>query len=267
MTKKLSMLAVVLLLALTTYAQSFEGTIKWSVELDTTDLATKTKMEQSKKILNGSTVQAKMKEMMDANPQMKKDQVEMVMKIMTHDFASLLPKSVILKVKGGNMLAHREGGMPKMDVLYMKDQPDGVELDRNNKTYSVLSWGNTRKPNIKVINTGQKMKIQDYTCTQYIVETSYYDGKPVKQVFWTTREINLDMKTISRYWWGKDPLFYGQIGDPLRAELNLPEGIKVILTMTDIKKESFNSADFIIPPDYKELKELFKNGTLKMPSN
>jgi Domain of unknown function (DUF4412) len=267
--KRLSMLAVVLFLALTTYAQSFEGTIKWSMELNITDSATKAKMDEARKQLDDPAMQAKMKElqarmndpqfkaMIEGNPQMKA-QMEMAMKLMeSHDVSSMIPKGVTVKVKDNNMLANMDGGvMNKMEILYTKDKPGGIRIDRNNKTYSVLSPGNaeTQKPDAKVTNTGLTMKILNHTCTKYIVEITSPDGKQLQQIFWTTREISLDMKTISQYKVGKSPLFYDQLeGVPLRIELTMPEG-RVILEVTDLKKEFLTAAEFQIPADYKEVK-------------
>src|SRR5258708_39761839 len=78
----------------TAHAQSFEGTIKWSMKMEITDPAMKARMEEGMKKMNDPAAQERIKEMqakmndpqmkaaMDANPQMKA-QMETAMKMMT----------------------------------------------------------------------------------------------------------------------------------------------------------------------------------------
>src|SRR5260221_14652745 len=104
-----------LLLCGTAHAQSFEGTIKWSMKMEITDPAMKAKMEEGMKKMNDPAAQARIKEMqakmndpqmkaaLDANPQMKA-QMENAMKMMAGGGMNLIiPQGVLIQIKGGEV--------------------------------------------------------------------------------------------------------------------------------------------------------------------
>lgn len=268
--KKLSILAVLLLAVFASRAQSFEGTIKWAMKMDITDPATKAKMEEANKKMADPANQAKIKEMqakmndpqmkamMDANPQMKA-QMESAMKMMAGgDLNSMIPKGMIVKLKGDNSLVTMEGGMmDKAEVLYQKDKDQSVRIDNANKTYTIMaSKSSSTEPatQAKVTKTSETKKILNYTCTKYIVESTSSQGKPTQQIFWTTKEIAVDMKSLANHRAGREKFFYDNIdGVPLEIEMSTPEG-KMTMEATEIKKESLAASLFQIPAGYKEVK-------------
>jgi len=269
--KKLSILAVALMLAFTAHSQSFEGIIKWSMKLDITDPATKAKMEEAQKKMADPANQAKIKEMqakmndpqmkamMDANPQIKA-QMEAAMKMMAGgDVNAMIPKGMTVKLKNDNSLMTMEGGMmDKAEILYMKDKDQAVRIDHPNKTYTVMnskSNNSGTEPQAKVTKTNETKKILNYTCTKYIVEATSPSGKTAQQTFWTTKEINVDMKNLSRHDAGRGGKFYYENieGVPLLIEMTSPEG-NMKMEATEVKKESLNASLFQIPAGYKEVK-------------
>ncbi len=270
--KKLSMMVVLILMVITGRSQSFEGTIKWKMNMDITDPKTKAQLEDAKKQLNDPANQAKMKElqakmndpqmkaMMDANPQMK-TQMEAAMKMMAGGSVnSLIPTGMSIQVKGANSLTKMEGGiMDKSEVLYQGDKNQSVRIDHANKTYTPLATATkpesttTANPP-KVTKTSETKKILNYTCTKYIVESTDPKGKSAKQVFWTTKEIDIDMKKLSQHRVRDNQFFYENIeGVPLRIEMIIPEG-NMTMEVTDVKKESLSASLFQIPSGYKEAK-------------
>lgn len=269
--KKLSFLGMLLLTAFTTFSQSFEGTITWSMKMDITDPAAKTRMEEAQKKMSDPANRAKMKEMqakmndpqmkamMDANPQMKA-QMEAAMKVMAGgDINAMIPKRMVIKLKNDNSLVTMDGGMmDKSQILYLKDKDQSIHIDHANKTYSIMNskaTTNTNEPHTKVTRTSETKKILDYTCTKYMVESTSSNGKAVQQLFWTTKDVDVDMKNLSKHNAGNDHrFFYDNIeGVPLQIEMLIPEG-KMTMEATEIKKESLTASLFQIPVGYKEIK-------------
>jgi len=265
--KKLSIMVMMLLGAFVTFSQSFEGTIKWSMKMDITDPATKAKMEEAQKKMSDPANQAKMKEMqakmndpqmkamLDANPQMK-TQMETAMKMMAGgDMNSMMPKGMTIKVKNNNSLTKMDGGiMDKMEILYLKDKNESVRIDHAAKSYSILPSGSgenkTTQPEATVTKTSETMKILNHTCTKYTVDVKEPNGKTAQQIFWTTKEIDIDLKNLANQKAGRSQFFYKDIeGVPLRTEMVMPEG-KMTMEATEIKKESLPASSFQIPAGY-----------------
>lgn len=271
MIKKIGLIATLLIVVAHGYAQTFEGTVKWSMDLEITDPATKAKMAEAQKKMSDPANQARMKEMeaqmndpqfkamMEANPQVKA-QMEAAMKMMQGggDFNSIIPKGFILEMKGGNTLTKMEGGMmDKMEILYLKDKKQSYQLDRSAKTYSVLPTSNDQAekgPEVKVTKTTEKTKILNYTCTKYIVETTL-NGKPTTQVLWATTEIkDMDFKSLAQQRVANQQAFYADKVDgvPLKIEMTMPEG-KVTIQVTTINRQTLSAANFAIPAGFKEV--------------
>lgn len=262
----------ILLISFSAVAQSFEGTITWSIKYELTDPQKQADMLRSQQNMNNPANQEKMKKMqeqmnspemkamMEKNPQMKA-QMENAMKAMQGGGAGgILPKSFTVKSKANNYLTKMEGGMMNMEVLFLAEKKQSYRIDRAAKTYSLLPSGtaNTTRDSVqyKVTKTGESMKVLNYTCTKYIVEVTGQKGNIMNQVFWTTSDIKgLDLKNLSHQKMGNSgQSFYyeGISGVPLRMEMVSAE-MNMVMEVTDIKKESLPADDFTIPADFKEI--------------
>jgi hypothetical protein len=219
------------------------------------DPAQQEKMKKMQEQMNDP----KMKAMMDANPAMKA-QMENIMKMQQGgDPSSIMPKGMTLKLKDGNSLVTMEGGMMDGDILHTKDK--SVHLDRQNKTYSVMPTGDMSgqtRPQPTIAKTSETMKILGYNCTKY-VSTMTEGDHVVTSNLWTTTEIkDIDLKALARQRMGRGQSVFSENleGVPLRIESMTREG-NMVMEVTEIKRESLNAADFIIPPDYKETQGMF----------
>lgn len=261
-----------LVLSIGALGQAFEGALRWTMKMEMS-LAMKTQIDQGMQMLKDPVIQEKMKEMMakmkdpqtkammDANPQIKA-QMENAFKMMqggaSPDLSSLLPTGFSVKVKEGNTLATMEGGAMQMEVLYVKEQDKTVRLDRQNKTFSIVTGGDSGRQagtlSVNVTKTKETAKILGYTCTKYIAAVTENE-ETVNQVYWTTTEIkDLDVKSLTkqRMVGGGQPLFYDGIeGVPLKIEMSIQEA-KIVMEIADIKREKLNAADFTVPGDFKE---------------
>jgi hypothetical protein len=274
------LLVLLVLSALVSDAQNFEGIITWKITSDVTDPKVKAQMEEAQKKMNDPSTQAQMKEMqekmndpqfkamMEANPQMK-SQMEAAMKMIQGggDLNSVMPKGYTIKIKNQNVLTTMEGGvMANMEILYLADKKTSFRINREAKTYSVLpqnasevSKDPASKVDIKVTKTSETAKVLGYTCTKYIVESAT-KGHTMQQHFWTTTAIkDFDFKSLAHQRMGnsQQSLFYEQIeGVPLKMEMVMPQG-KMVMEVTELKKQPLPSADFQIPSGFKEVAVMY----------
>lgn len=255
-------------------AQNFEGIITWKITSEITDPKAKAQMEEAQKKMNDPATQAQMKEMqekmndpqvkamMEANPQMKA-QMEAALKMAQAGggMSSMMPNELIIKMKNQNVLTSMHGGAMNMEMLYLNDKKTAYKIDREAKTYSPLpqrvedpAKDAANKVDVKVTKTSETAKVLDYTCTKYLVESTT-KGHTLQQFFWTTTAIkDFDFKSLSQqHIGGNQTLFYEQIeGVPLKMEMFNPQG-KMVMEVTELKKQSLSSADFALPAEFKEV--------------
>lgn len=262
---------IMVLGALGVQAQSFEGTVRWSMSMEITDPQMKAQMAQAQQQMNDPEVQAQMKEMeakmndpemkkmMEQNPQIKAA-MEQAMKSAkgggAADTNNMMPKGMTLKVQGAKMITLVEGGMADgMEMLYAEGQAP-VRINRQNKTYSTMPEGSTGSaPEVNVTRAPQTMTILGYNCQKYLVEVKS-EGQSMNQIMWTTTDIkDMDMKALSRQRSAQgQPMFTDKVqGVPLRVEVSAPQGT-MVMEVKEIKREKLNEADFKIPAGFKETK-------------
>lgn len=253
------------------HAQNFEGIITWKMTTEITDPKMKAQMEHAQQQMNDPATQAQMKEMkekmndpefkkmMESNPQMKA-QVEAAMKMMEGggNINSALPSGFVVKIKNNNMAMTMDGGMFKMETLYLHDKNMSYKIDRAAKTYSPMPQGSedpNNKVDIKVTKTGETTKVLDYTCTKYVVDIKS-KGQTMQQFVWATTALkDFDLKSLARQRAGNNQyrIFYEEIdGVPLKTEMATPQG-KMSMEATDLKRQSLPASDFVIPSGYKEV--------------
>lgn len=260
-----------LLIVVATYAQTFEGTIEWSIKAEITDPKMKAQMEQTQKQMSDPANQAKMKQMqeqmnspqmkamLESNPKMKTQMQNALKAMQGGDMSSMMPKSFNVKLKGKNSLTKMDGGIMAAEILALNDKNQSYMLDRESKTYSLLPSGKnetTSKSTHKVTKTSETMSILNHQCTKYIVEVTE-GSATMNQVFWTTTEIKgLNAKDffnqgISK---GGQSMYYdGLEGIPLKMELTTPQMI-MVMEATELKSEKLPDSDFVIPAGFTETK-------------
>jgi hypothetical protein len=266
---------IVLLCSANVFAQKFEGTVKWTMKMEITDPKQKAQVEDAQKQMSDPANQAKMKEMqdkmndpqfkamMEANPQMKAQMMQMMTAMQGGGgMASLMPSGFTIKIKDDNALTKVEGGMFASEILYIKAKDQSYTLDRQNKTYSIMNPPSTvtemKEGDVKVTKTNETSKVLNYTCTKYIVEITNNGNKIIQNV-WATNEIkDFDLKALSKQKFGKNKMYLEKIdGVPLKIEMSTKEA-NIKMEVTEINKESLSTADFTIPADYKEVPGMFR---------
>jgi Domain of unknown function (DUF4412) len=261
-------IAILLVFSVKALAQSFEGTITWTMSMEITDPNVKAQMEQAQKSMQDPEKLKQMREqmenpqmkaMMEKNPQMKAQMERALAMMEGGGSASMMPSGMVVKMKDGNVSSKMEGGMMQYEFLFLKGKNKTYMVDRENKTY--MTNETTKKPSkdsldIKVTKTDEKAKILGYTCTKYVIETTA-SGVPMTQNVWATREIkDIDLSALARQQGegSKQAFFLSEIdGVPLKMQMNSPQGI-MTMEVKSIKRGSLPESDFIIPADYKETK-------------
>jgi hypothetical protein len=250
-------------------SQDFEGIITWKFSQEM-DAATKAKMDEAQKKMNDPATQAQMKEMrekmndpefkkmMESNPQMKAQLEQMLKMAESGETNSLMPKSMVLKIKGYNSLSMMEGGvLGNYEILSLKDKKS-YKLDRKAKTYSVMpiAEDSGKFDNVKITKTNETKTILNYPCIKYIAESTI-QGQPFRQILWATTAIKgLDLKQLAQNNSGdsQQALFFEKIdGVPLRVEIKQPQ-FSMAIEAVSVERKSLPASDFSIPGDFKETK-------------
>ena len=267
--KNLLIAIFLIIFSINVLAQNFEGTMIWSMKMEMTDPKAKAQMEEAQKMmqdpekvkeLEKQMADPQFQQMMEQNPQMKA-QMEKMLAMMKNGGGNLLPTGMTTKIKNGNSLSKLDGSFIDSDFLYLKDKNQSYMIDRNAKTYTVVSNKINEKDTaeVKVTKTSETTKILNYTCTKYLVEYSI-KGKATLQNIWATKEIKgLDFSSLASQQMGgaKNLMSFKKIdGTPLKVEMNWAEG-QMFMEATQIKRESLSPELFTIPSDFKEVKSEF----------
>jgi len=269
--KKILMM-LVLATPMSLKAQTFEGTIRWTMDLEITDPETRAKMAQAEKQMADPETQKQIKEMqekmndpemkkmMEQNPQMK-SAMEQAMKSFgggAGSANSMMPKGMMMKVKGTNMVTLMEGGMTNgMEILHVTGKP-AVRINRADKTYSTMPEGGPSgqpAPQVTVTKTSETATILGYHCTKYDMQMTQ-NGQVITQHVWATTDIkDMDMKLFARQRNSQgQPMFSDKIeGIALKVEASMPQG-NMVMEVKEIKKEKLSDSDFAIPAGFKEIK-------------
>ncbi|SFB70478.1 protein of unknown function [Flexibacter flexilis DSM 6793] len=221
-------------------AQKFEGTIRWKLNYDMATFlkseAMKESMQQASQMFGGADMN---------NPQM----VQMIQ--------GMLPQGFDMKIKEGNTLLKVKGGMQAMmgggDVLYRKDKKQSYVVDYAQKMYKeIKDEDDAAGAKAKVSKTSETATIAGHKCTKYVVETSV-EGTKFAQHIWTTTDIkDIDKDIIKQMNAGQEKasiFFEGMKGVPLKVAI--PE-LGVGMEVTELVREKLNSADFVIPSDFRK---------------
>ncbi len=205
------------------WAQTFEGTIKWSMKM----------------VVSPEMKAALAKEQNTDSPSL----------------SDLMPKGFTIKIKNGNTLTTWDND--KAQELYLKDKNQHVSLDGERKIYTINdieeSSADEVTPTIK--KTSEMKKILDYNCTKYTVTQKDETGTVTANVWATTEIQGIDISAMASQQNNKaQAMFYKNInGFPLLIEANSAMGA-VTMEVIDIKKGPLNAADFSIPSGYTQEK-------------
>lgn len=268
---KIRLLFVLLLLVNVLQAQDFEGTVKWSMKMNITDPKMKAQMEEAERKMKDPATQAQMKQamekmnspemkkMMESNPQLKAQMETMMKNMQSGNMNSMIPTGMVMKTKNGSTVSMIEGGiMGGMETLHQKGKNESYVINRDSKTYSVVTHNSdattTHDPAVTVTKTSETQKILNYTCTKSIVTVSE-NGHTITQTFWTTKDIKgLDFKNLAdqKMGQGKQAMYYKDLdGMPLKMEMTMPQGAGTMtMEVIEIKKQTLPASDFEIPAGF-----------------
>ena len=275
--KRLRHLVLFALTCLAVNAADFEGTLRWSFNIEITDPAMKKQLAEAEKQLADPKMQAQLKEaqaamadpqmqaMLAQNPQMKamlEQQMSVVGKTPTaggNPLANMFPKAVVLQTKGGKSLSVTEGGPMPIEVLNLPSEPATYLLDRKARTVTKLHADKqpaaATKTAYKVTKTAETAQILGYACTKYVVETTEPSGGEVARylVWASTAVAGLDTGALAKVRFsqqGGDNAFLREIaGVPLKMEITTPQA-RVTMQAASIKAEPLADSLFTVPSGF-----------------
>jgi len=244
------------------YAQSFEGTIRWHISIDITDPKILASIAQTKKEAADTATRKKVadlrkkmsdpayKAFLDGSPDLRAQYKGMIMALEGASPAEMVPNEMVLKLKLKNTVTIMKGGIEDgYEVLYLGDKNEVYRIYHDTKKHSLIRQDTMKAKFIrKVSKTVETMEILGYKCTKYFVEISPWNFA----IYWATDEIEgVDTKTIANHHMGKEKSFmYPEVdGVPLRIESRVPQGT-YIMEAIEVKKEAHPAEVFQIPAGY-----------------
>jgi hypothetical protein len=214
--KKILPLLTLIVAATIAHAQSFEGTIRWSMTLRVSEEEQK-QMDKMAKTLGGN---------------------------------GFLPTDITLKQKGQWSVASLHGSfMGDIDNLYLGDKKERYEVMHKMKSYKMLKPGVKERPESpKITKTNETATIAGYNCTKYVVVTA----ATVTTSYWATTELSgVDVDWMYAMSNSAAAFIYPEIeGIPMKMEMIQPKQT-VVVEVVEVSKEPLPDSVFQIPSDYK----------------
>jgi hypothetical protein len=173
-------------------------------------------------------------------------------------FASMMPNSYTLKVKGNNSRFAIQGGMVSSfmgDVISMSDKELAYILMPSQKTaYKISTKEEKGSETIKptVVNTGVSETINGYKCTKYKISFKSKEGE-MTSYMWASKDLAVKFPK-STMQGGALSAYEGVDGFPVKVEQNVNQmGMSFTMTvvLNEAKKGAIADAEFTVPSDYK----------------
>lgn len=211
----IKLIAFLLLIAGQAWAQNFEGTIKYAMNINL--------------------------------PEKQRKEMEQM------GYAMMMPTGFEITTKNSlsRMKMHNAGGV-MMEIVSEHDKKENYMLDHKGKKAYKLpeeSQTSTSKAKPKVTKTGETQTIAGYKCTKYLVEES--NGKAVQQI-WASKDLKIPAGAFSRGIAGKggQALFIeGVDGLPLKMVVT-ENGTTSEVVATAVSKAKITDADLQVPSGY-----------------
>jgi hypothetical protein len=237
------------------YAQSFEGTITWKVEMTVTDPATLAKIEQAKQDAGKpETVEAakKMREkisdpafqkVMQNDPDFRDRVIGSLMVMEGASLTDLMPNSAIVKFRGKDMHTLVKRKLGDYEILYLGEKDSIYRILRESGKFNPVKPKTKPEPP-KITRTSETMTIAGYTCVRYLLEQK--DGR--KGNYWVTtqlQKVNADV-----FWLQQDVFVFPDVNAfPMRIEMTIPQGVYNI-EVTNVDRTPPPLSDLQIPVGY-----------------
>ncbi len=177
---------------------------------------------------------------------------------MVDQFASMMPNSYTLKMKGEQSRFAIQGGMVSSFMGDIITDGKGVSymLMPSQKLAYKISDAEPAKEepvNYKVTNTGINETIKGYKCTKYKVVLKGEKGEEVTSYMWASKDLKITMPKSSS---NQNALraYQGIDGFPVKIEQNMNQmGISFSMTvvLNEVKEGSIADSEFKLPSDYK----------------
>jgi hypothetical protein len=178
------------------------------------------------------------------------------------------PNEITLKLKGDKV---RMEATPQMTMIVDGKTGDTITLMNTQKKFLRISgdkakaiadlatkYGGTTAEKPKLVATGKKMTINGYEAEEYVGETKLFTASYwIAPTLPDSAAIMKQLQAVIPAAWNdmaKGMMDYRDLpGFPLRTQVKTDEG-EIISTVTAIKRDPLNDAEFAVPKDFQEMK-------------
>lgn len=177
---------------------------------------------------------------------------------MVEQFASMMPNSYTLKMKGDQSRFAIQGGMVSSFMGDIITNGKGVSymlMPSQKVAYKISDAEPVKEEpvNYKVTNTGINETIKGYKCTKYKVIIKGEKGEEITSYLWASEDLKITMpKNASNQ--NALRAYQGVDGFPVKIEQNMNQmGISFNMTiiLNEVTEGSIADSEFKLPSDYK----------------
>ncbi len=179
-----------------------------------------------------------------------------------------VPNQIVLKLKGDKV---RVEATPKITMIVDGKTGEIITLMNAQQKFLRISgdkaraiseltakYGGTTPEKPKLTATGKRMTINGYEAEEYVGETKLFKASYwIAPGFTDSAVIMKQLQAVIPAAWNdlaKGMMDYRDLpGFPLRTQVKTDDG-EIISTVTAIKRDPLSDAEFLVPPDFQEMK-------------
>jgi hypothetical protein len=243
-------------------AQTFEGTVKWSITAEFLSEQRLKKADKEAQAQERSMPIPEMKPVAGADT-IKKAPAPEAKKRPEEQPKADIPKTLLIRTKNGNSVLKTD--LDKQpETLYLKGKDQMFQINHRRKIFTELKNRKKKTPESQEVipeflPSTETEKILDFKCTKY-ARSFKQNNKVISQEMWITNEItDLDLSVLGKLPIARNIIPMEKIkGVPLKIVMLTPEG-RFTMQATELKREKIDEKLFSIPTDYRDAAAKKKN--------
>jgi hypothetical protein len=178
---------------------------------------------------------------------------------MVQQFASMMPNSYTLKVKGEKARFGIQGGMVASFMGDFITDGSGVSymlMPAQKTAYKLVeSAADVAKDELtyKVLSTGITETVKGYKCTKYKITTKGENGEDLTSYLWASKDLSIKLPQSSNKQNALRP-YKGVEGFPVKIEQNVSQmGVSFSMTivLSELKEATIADNEFKVPAEFK----------------
>lgn len=166
-------------------------------------------------------------------------------------YASMLPKDIVMKIKDGKSRTEQSMGMAGNTTIITDQQSKQVItlMDMMGNKFKIVSKMDENDKaadrDVEIVHLSETKTIAGYLCKKAEIRIKETDDL---LTIYYTEDISGDLMP------NKPAEYKGLKGFPMEYEI-AQENMRMIISVTEVKKEKLNKAEFEAPADYQEVSQ------------